>query len=174
MSSDHGPNADGATKTSTTTKDTNPDGDDSKTVTPSPTSNSSTTTDLIGQILRDGQPFTRPTRWSYGLQSFEDGVVANWKLFPGAYNTDGITASVAVRHAGAVSPHWALIHALISVDEICWPEPLPGMIYIPTPDTYTLADWSCAIHFPRLAVNERLGGTHTLLLRAYPHPREKR
>jgi len=134
-----------------------------------PTLNSTTTTsaemaiDVEAQLLKDWQPFTRPTRWSGGLSSFEPGITIVFKLFPGsASNGEHITASI--HHLGMVAERWAIIQALISVDGILAPTARPGQLYIDSDEWHT-GGWSCIIHFPVMSHTPPTSGVYSLLLR---------
>jgi hypothetical protein len=119
--------------------------------------------DLQAQVLRDGRPLTAPTYWSGGLKSFEQGETATWKLFPGAAN-NGEVVVVTVHHAGHPYPHWASVHAMIAVDGIPWPEPLPGLLYVG--GTPFLSGVPCVIAYPIMSEHANLNGLHTLLIRS--------
>lgn len=135
--------------------------------------------DLEAQVLKDGRPFTRPTRWSYGLGSFGDSPEpAHWRLRPGAANLDGYEVVIYVQHMGWMyntiegddayaSKQWCLIRAQLSVDGVLWPQALPGQLWVPPDKVSDMLVWTCVIHFDWLAdVTHHLAGVHSLLLRA--------
>lgn len=135
----------------------------------SPISKSTTTIDTLdldAQILRDGQPFTSPTRWSGGLASFDDGVTADWKLFPGAAS-NGENVHLWVTNLGPVADQWAGVHAVFSIDNNMW-RVRPGQLFVEPyahEPIWPSGAWSCVIHFPQLSNLPAFAGTHTLLLR---------
>lgn len=147
--------------------------------------------DLEAQVLRDGEPFTRPTRWCHGLSSFtaDPTQVAHWKLFPGAANKAGQEVVIYIQPLGwmtpeasdQTTPEWMLIRAMLMVDGVTWPQHKPGQVWIPpaVAEKYTLDDgsildsyemayggWTCSIHFDNLSNSDHhLAGVHTILLR---------
>lgn len=130
-------------------------------------------------MLRDGAPLTRPTRWSAGLKSFVDSedpvgepMIATWKLFPGAAN-QGESVNVTLVHLGE-SDNWIYVRALIIVDQLTWPHSRPGHIYVDRDQHWPSGQPSCVINFPTLAVNPRLSGVHSLLLRTIVEERKTR
>jgi hypothetical protein len=146
--------------------------------TTSPTSNSSTTIsidslvswDLEAQLLRDGRPLTRPTRWAPGLPLISfltppDGK-AVWKLYPGSAS-DGENIEVTVYQAGLINNDWCGVYAMISIDGIPLTSSRPGQLFLPSRHMQWDAwPWSCVMHLPIVSHEAHFEGTHTLLLRA--------
>ena len=120
--------------------------------------------DIEAQVLRDGLPLTRPTRWASGLASFKPGTDASWKLFPGAAS-QGEPVNVALYHGGFVAPHWINVHALIQVDGVNWPNSKPGQVFVDDEVMWPYGGWSCVINFPIMSDRGSLHGVHSLLLR---------
>lgn len=121
--------------------------------------------DLEVQVLRDGLPLTRPTRWSGGLKSFVPGEVATFKAFPGSFNS-GEVVNVTVYHAGMMTPDWLLVQALIAIDGVPWPSPMPAQVFLNPGDAGVSYDgWSAVINFPIMSHLPGLRGVHSLLIR---------
>lgn len=144
-----------------------PDVDGSITGTLSPTLSFTGITDIEAQVLRDGLPFTRPTRWAAGLDTFEPGKLARWKLFPGSNNL-GESVGVAVVNLGYSAPQWCTVEAVLMIDQIPFPS-RPGHLFMDEP-MWTYGGWSCIINFPIMSDRVSLRGQHTLLLRSVAVP----
>lgn len=128
--------------------------------------------DIEAQLLRDAQPLTRPTRWSWGAESFEPGKLTTLKLFPGSAN-NGEDVALSIAHMGWVAPGWIGVQALIRIDDIAWPSPLPGQVYVAAgPDGWPYGMWSCAINYPIVSTLDPFKGVHTLLLRTIVTPED--
>lgn len=77
--------------------------------------------------------------------------------------------AVSIHHGGYVSPHWANVAAVFSIDGIPW-EGRPGLLYIDNNTMWPYGGWSCIINFPTLSNRDVFRGQHTLLLRTIPQP----
>lgn len=129
--------------------------------------------DLEAQLLRDGLPLTRPSRWSNGLDSFDVGRTATWKLFPGSVNM-GEAVQIAVYNHGFIMPHWINVSALPSINGVAWPSPRPGQLFVDDLTMWPYGGWSCVTHYPIVSHIESFRGAHTLLLRTIIEPAAKR
>ena len=139
-----------------------PDADDSTSGIKPPTLKSIGTIDIEAQVLRNGYPFTRPTRWSAGTASFEPGQLATWKLFGGSANL-GENVGLSVVNLGYIAPDWFQVEAVLMIDLVPFPS-RPGALFVDS-HRWTYGGWSCIIHFPIMSHMVSLGGHHDLLLR---------
>lgn len=125
------------------------------------------TLDIEAQLLRNGLPLTRPTRWGRGLGDFRRmNELAVLKMFPGSIsNGEQVTLTVINTSGYSDDRSWIQVQSLIAVDGIAWPEPMPGSVYVNPWGAGAWHEWSSIVSFPIMSHLPTLEGTHTLLLR---------
>lgn len=119
--------------------------------------------DLIGQVLQNGAPLTRPTPWASGLYSFgdADAEIAQWKLFPGAAQGDEpVEVELRVQRTEITYPSWMGVTVGVVINRIPLPA-MPAQLYVGD----WSAEWSAIVHYPTLSMNPPFNGVFSALIR---------